>query len=395
MKQKPSIPASVEWALAQLEAAGYQGYLVGGCVRDRLMGRLPHDYDITTSALPAQCVAVFGRERVVETGLKHGTVTLQTPEGGIEITTYRQDGVYSDHRHPDRVVFTPSLTEDLARRDFTVNAMAMDRRGLVVDPFGGRADLQAGLLRCVGDPLRRFEEDALRILRGLRFAARFGFTVEEETARAMITRSPLLAYIAAERILQECNGLLQGAFCPAVLRSHSRVVLAVLPELAEVELDRACARLQKLSTEPVLRWAGLLADCSPRQAAAVLQRLKAPNALCRQVPALVEAFAVPCAPQRVAVHRRMVQMGEASFGALLALWQADGRSVEALQAQRRALLDEGACLSLKDLAVNGRDVMALGITGAEVGQALERLLDRVIDGTLPNQRDLLLKTIKP
>ena len=186
------IPAYVRETLTALETAGHQAYCVGGCVRDSLLGRMPEDWDVTTSALPEETMKVFGN-RAIPTGLKHGTVTVCCQEGKVETTTFRRDGVYADHRHPEQVTFTPDLTEDLARRDFTVNAMATDLRGTVYDPFDGQADLQEGILRCVGDPERRFSEDALRILRCLRFAAVLGFSVEPETGKALMTCRDLAA----------------------------------------------------------------------------------------------------------------------------------------------------------------------------------------------------------
>jgi len=392
MAKKWKVPPCVEQILAQLEQAGFEGYLVGGCVRDHLMGRQPHDYDITTNALPQQSIALFGEEKVIQTGLQHGTVTVRTPQGGVEVTTYRQDGIYTDHRRPDRVSFTRSLPQDLARRDFTVNAMAMDRRGNLVDPFGGRADLQEGLLRCVGEPGQRFEEDALRILRGLRFAARFGFAIEPQTAKAMNEKKPLLAYVAAERIYTELCGLLTGPYWTEVLDRHLPVLRAVLPELSSVShLCRWGALPQQLS----LRFAALLAEGTKEEAEGVLSRLKAPKSLQKEVLLLVESFSVPCPADRGAVHGQMARLGAQGFSNLLALWQAAGHPVDPLYELQQQLLGEGACLSLKELAVTGADLMALGYRGVEVGQLLNHLFEQVVGEQLPNNKEILLKSIKP
>ena len=225
-----AIPAYVEKTLTALEAAGHQAYCVGGCVRDSLLGQEPGDWDVTTSALPEETMAVFG-EKAVPTGLKHGTVTVCWPEGKVETTTFRRDGAYVDHRHPEQVTFTDSLTEDLARRDFTVNAVALDLRGTLYDPFGGQTDLRKGILRCVGDPERRFSEDALRILRCLRFASRLGFAIDPETAAALVVCRELLREIAPERIHEELTKLLCGPHAAEVLRAYPEVVGVVLPEI--------------------------------------------------------------------------------------------------------------------------------------------------------------------
>ena len=224
------IPAPVGELLNTLEAAGHRAWCVGGCVRDSLLGRSPGDWDVTTAALPEETMALFA-DRAVPTGLRHGTVTVKTALGGVEITTLRRDGAYRDHRRPESVTFTDSLEADLRRRDFTVNALAADRTGRVLDPLNGRADLAAGVLRCVGDPDRRFSEDALRILRGLRFAAQLGFSVEPDTAAALRRNRELLGDIAPERIWTELKKLLTGDRAAEVLRAYPEVAGVFWPEL--------------------------------------------------------------------------------------------------------------------------------------------------------------------
>ena len=266
------IPAYVRETLTALETAGHQAYCVGGCVRDSLLGRMPEDWDVTTSALPEETMKVFGN-RAIPTGLKHGTVTVCCQEGKVETTTFRRDGVYADHRHPEQVTFTPDLTEDLARRDFTVNAMATDLRGTVYDPFDGQADLQEGILRCVGDPERRFSEDALRILRCLRFAAVLGFSIEPETGKALLTCRNLLREMAPERVHEELTKLLCGPWAASVLRRYPDVIGAVLPEiLPMVGFDQrnphhcydvwehTLHALDAAPPDPVLRWTVLFHD---------------------------------------------------------------------------------------------------------------------------------------
>ena len=378
-----SIPQSVAAVMEKINAAGQEAYLVGGCVRDAYRRHLPHDYDITTSALPEEMLRIFAGERIIPTGLQHGTVTVLTADGPVEVTTFRQDGDYTDHRHPDGVTFTRSLREDLARRDFTMNAMALDRNGALIDPFGGREDLDRGLIRCVGEAERRFEEDALRILRGLRFAARLGFSLEEETARAMAAKKQLLKEIAAERIFAELCGLLAGEYAAEVLEEYGTVLLPVLPEL---KLDaRALSVLKKLPQEPALRLAALLSS----EDGGVLNRLKVSNAFREEVLLLLRERDAFCPPERIAVRRRMSALGAMSFITLCRYQQAE----DCLLIAER-LLEEGACLSVQQLAVTGRDLMALGLKGPSIGEALARLLEQVIEEKLPNEREALLAYIR-
>ena len=224
------IPEFVKNLLCTLESAGHQAWCVGGCVRDLRLGRTPVDWDVTSSALPEETMALFG-ERAVPTGLKHGTVTVRTEDQPVEVTTFRKDGAYRDHRRPETVTFTDSLEEDLRRRDFTVNAMALDLRGTFRDPFGGLGDLERGILRCVGEPERRFYEDALRILRGLRFSACLGFVLEEKTASAIREKKELLRDIAPERVWAELSRLLTGRWADEVLRAYPEVVGVFWPDL--------------------------------------------------------------------------------------------------------------------------------------------------------------------
>ena len=266
------IPQEVQAVLRTLEQAGHEAYVVGGCVRDMQMGLPPHDWDVTTSALPQETMALFPHF-AIPTGLQHGTVTVRTGGVSCEVTTFRTDGDYPDHRHPAAVSFTRSLREDLARRDLTVNAMAMDLRGRICDPFGGQEDLSRRVLRCVGDPLRRLDEDALRIMRALRFAAVLGFAIEPDTSAALHRRAPLLADIAAERILVEMNKLLTGEYMASVLLAYPDVLGVFLPELLPcVGFDQrnvhhcydvwthSVYAASAIAPDAVLRWAMLLHD---------------------------------------------------------------------------------------------------------------------------------------
>lgn len=268
------LPEHAARAVAALEAAGYQTWAVGGCVRDSLRGAAPHDWDLCTAARPDQMQAVFAGERVLETGLRHGTLTLLTEGGPIEITTFRTDGGYSDGRHPDGVRFVGSVEDDLARRDFTIGAMAWHPQRGLCDPYGGLDDLQEGILRAVGDPDARFAEDALRILRGIRFASRLGFAVERETAAAMRRQAARLNGIAAERVRGELTGLLCGRFVHRALRMFADLIGVVLPELTPMfgcaqrnphhlydVWEHSIRAAAQVPADPVLRWAALLHDC--------------------------------------------------------------------------------------------------------------------------------------
>lgn len=391
MNEKQAIPGGVAAVLRALEQAGQQAYLVGGCVRDRYMGCPPHDYDITTSALPEEILEIFRGERVIETGLQHGTVTVLTADGPVEVTTYRQDGDYADHRHPESVTFTRSLREDLARRDFTMNAMAMDEAGEMVDPFGGRADIQKRLIRCVGEPARRFEEDALRILRGLRFAARLGFALEPATAAAMNQKKQLLLAIAQERVFAELCGLLEGAYASEVIEAHREILAVVLPEWQGERTEM----LKKLPPRPAFRLAALLLNTG-EQAEKALARLKVSNEFRREVLLLVKEYGVSCPPERIAVRRRCVELGAENYLKLITLQQAgkEDPSFGRLAALVKELIEEKACLSMKELAVGGRDLMELGYRGPAIGAALERLLEQVTEERLPNERQAILEYLK-
>lgn len=436
MKLGMEIPKNVRTVLLGLENAGYEAWCVGGCVRDSLMGRRPGDWDVTTSALPEETMAVFGKA-AFPTGLKHGTVTVKIGGTPVEVTTYRLDGDYHDHRRPDSVTFTRSLTEDLRRRDFTVNAMAMDLRGALRDPFGGQADLKQQMLRAVGDPDRRFDEDALRILRGLRFAAVLGFTIEAETGKSIRRNRELLKSIAAERIQVEFFKLLCGDHAVDVLREYPEVIGVFWPELLPmVGFDQRNYHhcydiwehtLHAMSHVPgdlVLRCSALLhdvgkVDCftvdekgvghfyghpkvSARKAEEMLRRLKCPNELRATIVRLVEWHDKVFPRTEKSVRRALMNLGEQDLRRLIAIKRADNlaqapefhgtqKEIDKFEAIMEELLKADACFSRKELAVNGKDLTAVGFHGREVGDILQWLLEKVVDGELPNEREKLLE----
>jgi len=436
-----ALPDEVHTALTRLRAAGYEAYVVGGCVRDACMGRVPGDYDITTSALPEETETVFSGDRIIETGLKHGTVTVLLNGAPLEITTFRVDGTYSDGRHPDAVSFTGSLTEDLSRRDFTMNAMAFAPDTGFADPFGGQGDIADRVIRCVGDPETRFTEDALRILRALRFAAVLGFSLDPETAAAARKCGNLLRLVSAERIAAELTKLLCGGDARRVLTEYPDILGAVLPEMLPMAgfdqrnphhvydvLEHTAAAVEAAPPEPVLRLAALLhdvgkPDCftldeagvghfyghakrSAAMADAVLERLRFDRARRERITALVLHHDREIEPTEPAVTRALSRLTPELFFELLALKRADtlalapayrGRTAELdrLEAMAKEILEKPVCLSRRDLALDGDDLRRLGVSpGKAMGAALERALEAVISGEVPNEQVAILDYLR-
>ena len=394
--------------LDTLHAAGYAAYAVGGCVRDSLLGRTAHDWDLCTSALPQQVMELFGTEQCIPTGLQHGTVTIKYGGQLYETTTFRTEGSYTDGRHPDEVQFVPDVREDLARRDFTINAMAYNEAEGLVDPFGGQADLQNGLLRAVGEPQQRFTEDALRILRLYRFAARFGFALDAATARAARQLAPHLDCISAERIQEELAKLLAAPQPGAYL--EPAVLAVVLPELipesltaAKPVVDACPAGEENL---PV-RWAALLGALGEADTRRVLKRLRCSNACIEETAVLVretagEGVCRSFSEEKASAHPGDIHLRQllGRYGlrtverlcALCAALHPQNAPACALAAQRaRQLEADGVCCRVSQLAVNGRDLMAAGIpAGPALRRVLEALLDGVIRAEYPNEKTALL-----
>ena len=439
---KIRIPAGAEQILHRLEEKGFEAYVVGGCVRDSLLGREPHDWDITTSATPQQVKKIF--QRTVDTGLKHGTVTVLLDREPYEVTTYRIDGEYLDGRHPSGVTFTRSLREDLQRRDFTINAMAYsDSRGLQ-DCFGGLEDLKKGMIRAVGDPMKRFGEDALRIMRAVRFAAQLGYAVEEETRRAMKTLAPTLSRVSAERIAAELEKLLVSPH-PEMIRMawECGITAVVLPEFdrcMETEQnnphhcysvgEHTIHSLMEARRDRVLRLAMLLHDfgkpaCKttddkgidhfyghPEKSAAlanqILRRLKYDNDTRSAVVRLVRCHDRKVRLTKPGVRKAVMEIGEDLFPLFLEVKDADLYAQSLYQRQEKVeemaeirrlyaqILEAGDCLSLRDLAVSGDDLIAAGMQpGKELGRVLQDMLRDVVDVPAHNDRDYLLQRYLP
>ncbi len=344
------LPGHIGKILARLEGRGFEAWCVGGCVRDALLTREPSDWDIATAALPRETIACFPELKALETGIVHGTVALMTEGGPVEVTTYRVDGEYTGHRRPLDVSFSRDVREDLARRDFTVNAMAWHPARGLLDPFGGREDLRARLLRCVGDPSRRFDEDALRILRCARFSAVLGFRIEEGTLSAALSSLGLIGGLSGERVRDELTKLLCAPGAGGVLGLYPEIILAALPELSHLP------EVSEAPPSPLPRWAALLRDCSDGAARGLLTRLRFPS---REISEIARAVRqLPLAPKDEPLAKRLERAG----------------------------------MTVSGLKISGRDLLGLGYSpGPGVGAALESLLRGVISGELINEPGALLE----
>lgn len=441
------LPENISRALDMLESAGHEAWVVGGCVRDSLMGIIPHDYDITTSALPAETEQVFAGYRLIETGLKHGTVTVLADGSPIEITTYRVDGEYRDSRRPERVTFTRNIRDDVSRRDFTMNGIAYNPKQGYFDEFGGAEDIKAGVIRCIGKPEKRFREDALRILRGLRFSASLGFEIEENTARAMHDTRELLNKISAERVFSELCGLLTGRNSHRnifrVLTEFRDIAAVIIPEFRECtgfvqhsrfhcfDVYEHCVMSAQKAAEISagsecrlpLTLAMLLHDIGKPQrftlgedgeghfyghaavsadiAEDILRRLKCSNALRERVCTIVRYHDVHLSDTDKSVRRLLRKYGLETVRDICLAHICDDSAKTPECAGRcgewRAVLSRAetlapyCCLTLKDLAVDGKALSGLMEPSPEMGKALKFLLDEVINGNFPNEREFLLK----
>jgi len=402
------LPAGVAAVLEKLVRSGFSAYLVGGVVRDMIMGRRPRDYDIATSATPAQVNDLFAR--VIPTGEKHGTVTVLSGGLPVEVTTLRREGKYSDHRRPDSVEFTQSLKEDLSRRDFTINSLAAGPEGTLYDFFGGRQDLAGGVIRAVGSPGRRFREDALRMLRAIRFACQTGFYIEEKTLQSIRANRRLISRVSAERVREELNGILLGRLPDLGLKliRDCGLLEYILPELADwagAGLESGAGDLFGGTLEVVrrtpaklsLRLAALLFPAVRAGLAVVeiLERLKYDRRTVRSVADLVEALGGEPPGERKQIKKAIAGLGTEVFWGLLDLLAAGaagvGTDTTRIRETARDILENREPLAVKDLAVNGRDLKRLGLRpGREMGDILNRLLDLVLDNPVLNEKQQLL-----
>lgn len=434
-----NLPEKVKLIIRRITDAGYEAYAVGGCIRDSLLARIPDDWDITTSATPYQVKAIFGH--TLDTGIKHGTVTVMLEGEGFEVTTYRIDGKYEDSRHPSEVIFTPCLEEDLRRRDFTINAMAYNDQTGLVDIFEGKKDIERKQIRCVGNPLERFSEDALRIMRGVRFSAQLGYVIEEQTKEAIRQLAPDLRRISAERIQTELIKLVTSPH-PDYLRTAyelgiTKVVLPEFDACMETEQnhphhcysvgEHILASMKAVASTKVLRLAMLFHDIGKPETLTVdeegithfhghpavseeigkrvLKRLKFDNNTIWQVSALVKYHDYHVAPSQKGVRRAIMKVGEDIFPLLLQVKAADLEAQSDYQREEKKehleqigrlyeeVLNSKQCVSLKMLAISGKDLIEeIGMKpGKQMGEVLHALLDFVVEDPARNQKDLLIK----
>lgn len=437
---KINLPENVKFIIDTLNKAGFEGYAVGGCVRDSLLGREPDDWDITTDAKPEQMKQLF--RRTVDTGIQHGTVTVLVGDDTYEVTTYRIDGEYEDSRHPKQVEFTTNLVEDLKRRDFTINAMAYNDSTGIIDEFGGIEDLHAGIIRCVGNPEERFGEDALRIMRAVRFSAQLGYEIEEKTSEAIAKLSYTLKNISAERIHVELSKLIVSPNPGFIRKAYATGILEViLPELSsvmEVEQnnphhcytvgEHIVRTVENIEADRVLRYAMLFHDigkgpckttsedgidhfhghalASGRMTREIGKRLKFDNDTLGKVLTLVEYHDWKIDPTQIAVRRAMNKLGADMFPLLLKVKKADIDAQSMYKREEKQtnldelweiygqIVERKDCVTIKDLAINGKDLMEMGIEqGPEIGVTLNRLLDYVLDDPSLNTRGHLLELL--
>ena len=438
---KIELPEAVRNIIHTLQNAGYEAWAVGGCVRDSILGRVPDDWDITTSARPEQVKAIF--KKTVDTGIQHGTVTVLWNRAGYEVTTYRIDGEYEDSRHPKEVQFTASLREDLRRRDFTINAMAYNEEAGLVDIFGGMEDIRAKKIRCVGDPMERFSEDALRMMRAVRFSAQLGYEIEEETEEAICRLSRTLQKISAERIRTELVKLLISSH-PELLEAcwKTGMTAVFLPEFDRMMEtsqnnphhcynvgEHTIRAMKAAAPEKTLRLALLFHDMgkpetkttdgegidhfrgheikSSDMARIVMKRLKFDNNTIDRVVRLVWAHDIKIEPGQKYMRRALNRLGEDIFPELFEVKEADLAAQSAYRREEKkaellgmrkdyeAVLKSKACVSLKDLAVNGKDLIAEGAApGKGLGEMLQKLLEEVLEEPERNTREYLLSRVK-
>ena len=431
------LSGEVSFVMERLAGRGFKAYAVGGCVRDILRGETPHDYDVNTDALPSEIKEVFSDFDTIDIGIAHGTVAVKMKSGElIEVTTFRTDGEYKDSRHPESVSFTKDINGDLSRRDFTVNSIAMDISGEIIDPFDGKGDIQRKVIRCTGDPERRFTEDALRIMRALRFSSVFDFEIEDETARAIHEKKELLLKISPERIFSELKKLLCGKAVFRILTSFSDVICTIIPELqASVGFEHkskyhmydvythTARTVESVPPDPVLRLTMLFHDSgkpfsytedgdirhflghpevSADIARTALRRLRGDGATISKVCLLCELHDRPIIPEEKYVRRLFSKLSIEDIRLLCAVRMADsaahapdfrerGKEAETILSLAEKINDERQCVTLKDLAVNGHDIAALGFSGPDVGRILSDLLELVITEEVPNEKEALLK----
>ena len=388
------LPHNVEYILEKLEKNGYRADIVGGPVRDFLLGKIPDDYDITTSASPEETKLVFSDLRTVDTGIKHGTVSIILDGEQYEVTTYRIDGEYKDSRHPETVTFTRNIEEDLRRRDFTMNAIAYSPRHGITDPYGGREDTAAGIIRAVGEPRLRFTEDALRILRGVRFAATLGFELEKDTGCAMLETRHLLKNVSVERIYVELKKMISGKYSYDVLSCFPDIILDVIPELSSLDKPKR-ALYDAADYIPRLISLFYLNSDSPRESfEGAMKRLHTDSAIRELGARVIPLIDNSDTESDVGLTYILRDVGEVCAGILVETKILLGLSGEGDKTRLESLISRDAVYKLSDLKINGKTLCALGAKGKPVGEILSSLLDFVIEGKIENTEEKLLLKAK-
>ena len=438
MEKLIKMPENAKGIIDKLRSCGYDAYAVGGCIRDSIMGKIPYDWDICTSALPEEVLEVLGERNIIENGLKHGTVTVHIDGENYEITTFRTDGQYLDNRHPENVTFVRELKEDLSRRDFTMNSLAYNYSEGLIDIFGGRDDINNSIIRCVGDPDKRFGEDALRILRALRFSSQLGFSIEEKTSASIHKNAELLKNISAERIMSEFTKILMGKNVEDVLMNYKDVIAVFIPEIKPMfgfeqhnphhvydVWQHTVKSVACVKNERILRLTAFFHDIgkpktftvdsggkghfhghpevSDRMADDILKRLKTDNNTIATVRLLIKLHDLRPKADEKNVRRLMYETGKENYPLLMDIKRADALAqnpemhgykleyIAQLENIYKQELEKKSAFNLKTLAVNGRDIINTGVRdGRTIGMILEYLLDRVIDGDIENDKQLLL-----
>ncbi len=379
---KITLPDEVKYVLEKLNSEGYEAFAVGGCVRDSIMGNIPNDWDICTSAKPNKISEVFSSHRLIDIGIKHGTVAVIVDGKMFEVTTYRIDGDYNDSRHPDNVLFTDLLQEDLKRRDFTVNAMAYNPSVGIVDCFDGISDINNQVLRCVGEPHKRLSEDALRILRAVRFSSKLGFSIEKESKNAMFELKESLNKIAVERIRVELDGILNGKNALEVLREYADIIRTFVPDFNP---DLLTELYGSLSVRRALFFT------SVGNVEKNMSALRYSNADISEISAIDSCKNIQLKPDSVLIKKLLGKIGKKNLLLLLDFKLPEGdKKIEQLVEKCSE-----ECYRINDLAVNGNDLMKMGFVGKDIRLILEKLLEDVITGKLPNNKKILLENIKP
>ena len=380
------LPDDVRMILNRFHENGYEAFIVGGCVRDSLLGDEPKDYDITTNALPTQVEQLFSDLKVIETGIRHGTVTVIINKEPYEITTYRTDVKYSDHRHPDEVRYALTLEEDLSRRDFTVNAMAYDEENGLIDSFNGVNDLNEGIIRCVGDPDTRFNEDALRILRCIRFASRYGFRIEENTESALFRNRELLRYVSVERVATEFNEIITSNKANEYLSKYRIIFETVMPQLEDLDFSL----IGKVNRRLYMRISALFVLDDSLSAVGMLRHMHYSNKIIDEVSTLLDHVDSPLETD-YDIRRMFFEIGIKATNDLLSLKKARGDDLDYGMIRKRIRELRKSFIARDQMNINGDDLMILGYRGREIGQILDDLYEQILRDEIKNDQEELMK----